>query len=266
MSVFAGPAAGVSPSQGNLLLSIDFANTKAYPGSGSIVTDPIAGNNFTLSNPSFFSFDSATNSMNFTRDSATVNGGYAGLYNPASSGPLYHATYLYNNHTSEILARINTILSGYQEYPAVYNNTDNSGMLAGYTGYHAMFIYNSGSLNYQIWDGTNAPTYGNRSTSALTVGTSGTRIIQGQWFHMVVTRNSNTFKTYLNGQLIYTNTLVAATPSPSNNNLYIGSAPVGASYSGYTKSNVALLRMYNTVLTDDQVAQNFAAIRGRYGL
>ena len=264
MSVFAGPAAGVSPSQGNLLLSIDFANTKAYPGSGSIVTDPIAGNKLTLNNPSFYSFDGATNSMNFTRDSATVSGGYASI--TGLSGSLANGTYMYTNHTSEILARINTILSGYQEYPAVYNNTDNSGMLAGYTGYHTMFLYNSSSLFYQLWDGTNAPTYPVRSTSALTVGTSGTRIIQGQWFHMVVTRNSNTFKTYLNGQLIYTDTLVAATPSPNNNNLFIGSAPVGASYSAYTKSNVALLRMYNTVLTDDQVAQNFAAIRGRYGL
>jgi hypothetical protein len=83
---------------------------------------------------------------------------------------------------------------------------------------------------------------------------------------MVVTRNSNTFKTYLNGKLMYTDTLVAATPSPSNNNLLIGAAPVGASYSSYTKSNVALLRMYNTALTDDQVLQNFAAVRGRYNL
>jgi hypothetical protein len=266
MSVFAGPATGVSPSQGNLLLSIDFANTKTYPGSGSTITNSIAGYNFTLSNPSFYSFDSATNSMNFTRDSVTVSGGYAGLYSPASSSPLYQPTYLYNNHTSEILARINTIQSGYQEYPAVYNSTNINGLLAGYTGYHTMFLYSSSSLNYHIWDGTNAPTYADRATSGLTVGTSGTQVVQGQWFHIVVTRNSNTFKTYLNGKLMYTDTFVAATPSPSNNNLLIGAAAVGASYSSYTKSNVALLRMYNTVLTDDQVAQNFVTIRGRYGI
>ena len=46
MSVFAGPA----PSQGNLLLSIDFANTKSYPSSGSTITDSVVGNKLTLNN------------------------------------------------------------------------------------------------------------------------------------------------------------------------------------------------------------------------
>jgi hypothetical protein len=260
MSVFAGPATGQSPSLGNLLLSIDFANTKSYPGGSSIITDSIAGSQITLNNPSFYSFDSATNSMNFTRDSTTVSGGYASITSFASSGPLYVRNYLYNNHTSEILARINTIQSGYQEYPAVYNNTNNSGLLAGYTGYHTMFLYNSSSLNYHVWDGNT-----DRSTTGLTVGTSGTQIVQGQWFHMMVTRNSNTFKTYLNGQLIYTNSLVTTT-TQSNNTFMIGAAAVGSSFSAYTKSNVALLRMYNTALTDDQVLQNFAAVRGRFNL
>jgi len=267
MSVFAGPVTGQSPSLGNLLLSIDFANTKSYLGSGSTIIDSIAGYKLTLNNPSFYSFDSSTNSMNFTRDSATINGGFAYIIGGFASGTALNVSnYLYNNHTSEILARINTILSGYQEYPGVYNNTDNSGMLAGYTGYHTMFLYSSSYLSYQLWDGTNAPTYAGRATTGLTVGTSGTQIVQGQWFHMVVTRNSNVFKTYLNGRLIYTDSFVAATPTPSNNTFEIGAASVGANYSAYTKSNIALLRMYNIALSDDQVAQNFAAVRGRFGL
>jgi hypothetical protein len=266
MSVFAGPVTGQSPSLGNLLLSIDFANTKSYPGSGSIITDSIAGSQLTLNNPSFYSFDSATNSMNFTRDSTTINGGYASINSFATGTPLHVANYLYNNHSSEILARINTILSGYQEYPAIYSSSNNNAMLAGYTGYNTMFIYNSGNLNYTVWDGTNGPSsYVARATTGLTVGTSGTQIVQGQWFHMVVTRNGSTFKTYLNGNLIYTNSLVAVTPTPSNNIFEIGGAAIGT-YSSFTKSNVALLRMYNIALSDDQVLQNFAAIRGRYSI
>ena len=264
MSVFAGPATGQSPSLGNLLLSIDFANTKSYSGSGSTIFDSIISKQLTLSNSSFYSFDSLTNSINFDRSSVATSGGYARC---VGTGSLTAANYLYNNHSSEILAKINSITTGYQDYPAVYNNTENGCLLAGYVGYHTMFVWNGGGgVNYVTWDGTNAPTYLSRNTTSISLGTSGTQIIQGKWFHIIVTKNGSTYKPYLNGNLLYTDTLVVALPCRSGNSLDLGAAATGTSFNYYSKSNIALFRMYNTVLSDDQVLQNFAAVRGRFGL
>lgn len=174
-------------------------------------------------------------------------------------GILTSNTYLYNDHTTEIWARIN------DRNPANYDGYEGESVLCVFAGYHSMFAYGSTYLRYYIWDNT-GPTA--KWTTSLTLGTSGTDIIQGQWFHVAVTKSGTTFKTYLNGVLKATDTITSTAFSGTSNNLRLGAAfdgNTGAFYY-YAKNNVGCLKMYNAALSDDEISQNFNALRSRYSV
>lgn len=176
-----------------------------------------------------------------------------------ASGPLASNTYLYNDHTTEIWARIN------DQSPANYDGYEGENILLAYPGYHCGFIYATGYLRYYIWTNTGpAALY----PTQLTLGTSGTDIIVGRWFHVSVTKSGSTFKTYLNGVLKFTDTVsLVAFPSVTNA-LRLGAAGDGntGAFYYYGKNNVGCVKMYNTALTADEISQNFNALRGRFGI
>lgn len=244
-----------------LLLCVDAANTRSYPGSGSSWND-ISGNNrnFTLINSSYYSYDTTSKSILLTRTlSPDVEiGGYA---EHSASGALSAATFLYNNHTVEIWAKIN------DRNPTNYggDGSESENALLVYRGFHAMFYYSSTRLVYLIWNGSSSGV----SSPTLSIGTSGTDIIQGQWFNVTLVRNGNNFSMFINGTLKGTNAFSA----PSNvgigtsNNLRIGTGNNSdLPYSWHVNANISIVRMYNRELSQAEVAQNFSAIRGRFGV
>lgn len=176
-----------------------------------------------------------------------------------ASGSLASNTYLYNDHTTEVWARIN------DRNPAYYDGYEGESVLVTFAGYHSMFLYGSSYLRYYIWDNT-GPTP--KWTSDLTLGTSGTDIIQGQWFQVVVTKSGSTFNTYLNGVLRKTDTITTTAFSGTGNRLSFGGANYGntGSFYCYSKNDIGMLKMYNITLTDSQIQQNFNATRSRYGI
>jgi hypothetical protein len=240
-----------------LVLCLDAGNTKSYPGSGTTWTD-LSGNgrNFTLFNSSYYSYSSANGgSIGFTRTLPPTGetGGYA---EHTGSGALAVATYLYNNHTTEIWAKIN------DRNPTNYEATESNSALFVYRGYHSMFRYNASSLVYSIWNGTSGEVF----PPILTVGTSGTDIIQGQWFHAVVVRDGNNLSSYINGNLKGTN-VVSTSVGSVTNTIRMGMAnDSNQQYSWHANANVSAARMYNRALTAAEVQQNFNALRGRYGI
>lgn len=196
-----------------------------------------------------------------TQGSIAMTGAYkiGGNMVVTGSGALASNTYLYNDHTTEVWARIN------DRNPANYDGYEGASILATYSGYHSMFYYGSNYIRYAIWDNT-GPT--EKTTSDLTVGTSGTDIIQGQWFQVVVTKSGTTFKTYLNGVLKYTNTITSTALTGVTNSLRLGAAGDGntGAFYYYAKNNIGCLKMYNTALTTEEISQNFNALRGRYSI
>jgi hypothetical protein len=176
-----------------------------------------------------------------------------------TSGALASNTYLYNDHTTEVWARIN------DRNPAYYDAYEGANVLVTFAGYHSMFLYEASTFYYLIWDNTGTtPKY----TSSLTLGTSGTDIIQGQWFHVAVTKSGSTFKTYLNGVLKKTDTITSTALSGVSNRLALGSAydNNAASFNYYAKNNVGCLKMYNATLSADEISQNFNALRSRFSI
>jgi len=240
-----------------LVLALDAGNAKSYPGSGTTWND-LSGNgrNFTLFNSSYYSYSSANGgSIGFTRTLPPTGetGGYA---QHTGSGALAVGTYLYNNHTTEIWAKIN------DRNPTSHNGTESNSALFVYPGYHSMFLYSASILRYSIWNGTSADAY----PPELTLGTSGTDIIQGQWFHAVVVRNGNNLSSYINGNLKGTNVVNTSGGSGSvSNTIRMGMAnQSNQDYSWHADANVSAARMYNKALTASEVQQNFNATRSRY--
>jgi len=94
---------------------------------------------------------------------------------------------------------------------------------------------------------------------------SGSSVItDGQTRHYVVTYNSSTGATvlYVNGQVDYSASVGART-NPGGN-LMIGKFGVFSTF--YFPGELGFVRIYNVPLTQDQVKQNFEAMRGRFGI
>lgn len=284
-----GSYIGSVGSSGNntLVFSLDAANIADYPGytGSNSWYDPISKLTIPLYNfNKWCSYDSVTKSINFTRDStgysgSNIDGFAAGGYGRLDTTGTIGSSYLYANHTTELIARVNdfTPANGYGYTGSVaYGTTENTSALLVFTGYHAMFMVgfqqpSSYFINYVIWDSPVSTI----STSRIALGTagSGAPIIQGNWFYIAVSadRLNKCFKTYLNGSLISTDNVstlgyTGSIPTVTGGYLAIGAAATGSVYNFWSKSNIAITRLHRAVLTDSQILQNYNAFRGRFGI
>jgi hypothetical protein len=250
MAVFSGPKIVTS----GLLLQVDAANLRSYPGSGATWTDLISGS-FSLVNSSYYAYSANNNgSISFSRTmpSATETGGYASR---SVSGALSALTYFHNNHTTEVWFFIKNTA------PTNYDATETSSALLVHTGYHGGFEYTAGGMSYLLW-GNNGSGGWTANAVAITTPAANT------WNQIVATRNGSTLSMYLNGVLRTTGTITLdSSTTPTSNTLRIATAGDSAGlYSHHADVNVSLARMYNIALTAAEVAQNFNATRGRFGI
>lgn len=104
-------------------------------------------------------------------------------------------------------------------------------------------------------------------------------ISQGQYYHVVLTKDTinGTLKLYRNGVLGGTQTFDTATYAQwSSVGNYIGAdrLDIGRSYNSaenqgwvnYLDGEIPLAKVYDRVLTAEEIKQNFEATRGRYGI
>ena len=93
-------------------------------------------------------------------------------------------------------------------------------------------------------------------------------ITQNAWINLTATSASNSvsdMKVYQNGILTsYTNRGVGtpATPDYSGSNLQIGARGSG----GYLQGNISSCMVYNRALNEQEILQNFNALRGRFNI
>lgn len=223
------------------------------------ITPTITISSFGTGTGSTGTYNLSANAGTVTSRAMTAAYKIGGSMSVDTSGPLASNTYLYNDHTTEVWARINDRNAG------LYDSYEGESVLVTYAGYHSMFLYNANYLIYYIWDNTGPTITG---VTTLSIGTSGTNIIQGQWFQVAVSKSGSTFKTYLNGSLIRTDTATSTAFVGVTNRLAIGSAYDGnlGSFYYYGKNDVGCLKMYNAALSADEISQNFNALRGRFGI
>ena len=86
------------------------------------------------------------------------------------------------------------------------------------------------------------------------------------WFHIVATNTQGSQALYINSVLRGTNNL-STTVAVNNGGMSVGAY---GGYSGsrgyYYSGSIGMVRVYNRAITSIEVAQNFEAMRGRYGI
>ena len=231
MGVYAGPEVVES----GLVLALDAANSKSYPGSGTTWTDLSGnGNNGTLLNGVGYSGDNL-GSLVFDG----VND-YSTTANTIISG----------SQTFSVWASVGTITPGLDGILVQHNyaSTANFGINHISTNKLAPSIgYTNGTREYQSKPTSFRPTL---------------NIV----FNAVLVYNSpeNKIYWYINGQLDSSYTL-SATPKSTNYPICLGRWDAGyGNY--YFNGKVYSGNIYNRALTAAEIQQNFNANRSRFGI
>ena len=217
-----------------LVLSLDAANIKSYPGSGTVWRDLSGnGNNGTLTNgPTFSSNNGGGITFNGSNQYVTL-GTYS---NMGVTNRTYNSWFLVNT-----VGAANRILT----FPA----DDTSADTPTYT-LAANTAGISAGLGGPPYDGY-LPNYNNVSSFA-----------NKQWINYTSTIVGKTVSSYINGTFISSST---STGTVSTNPIgYIGR--YNGFYGQHFSGTVASVSIYYRVLSADEILQNYNATKGRFGL
>jgi hypothetical protein len=216
----------------NLVVCLDAANPKSYPGSGTVWTDLSRNNNSgTLTNGPTFS---------------STNGGAIGFdgSNDYINGVHNAQVDITGNMTAEawfyISSNTNDWVRVFGKSDAVNNTNRTYGLW-----------YNIGTSNflYQRYGGSPINAQATRTVSTNT------------WYHMVGTSNGTSHVLYLNAQIAASGT-AGSTFYSTTTPYTVGFAGFHAPLSGYVSS----VRLYNRALSAAEVLQNYNTTKGRFKL
>jgi hypothetical protein len=217
-----------------LVLCLDAANRKSYPGSGTIWSDLAGSNNGSLINSITFS--------NLNRGVLVFDG-----------------TDEYINITSNSL--INDCLASDFTYE-IWTNPKTTGFSSGKIFAKGAFLQTTGfnGITYATSTQRFSLSYGNPS-QGLIASDPGS-VLPGNWYHFIFTRIGTTISFYLNNKLTYSYT-----------NSYNFASTFPLRISGNSQPNpddahqsVAIFRQYRRGFSSTDVAQNYNALKGRFNL
>ena len=223
----------------NLEFYIDAANSRSYPGSGTTWSD-LSGNGntgtlvnspaFSTDNLGYLSFDGTNDHV--TIPSTALSSGNELTFSIWNYGylPLVTSTVVY------------------------FVNGSSVRMLSTH------LTWSDGNIYFDAGDGSGG-SYDRIYKSAFIGG----EYVHLGWHNWVFTKNSSagTMKIYRDGELWHSGSGLTRPIGTATGTAYIGTtSPTGAFHKGYI-SNVSL---FDRALSDTEVAQNFNAHRGRFGV
>lgn len=224
-----------------LILCLDAANRRSYPGTGNTWFGLVRGNNVTLQNGPTFDANNGGNIV-FNGSSNYLTGNTL----PTGISPFTMCFWL--NFTSAISSDFGS------DYGTVLFSGNQANTYELVVTTENVTIGPPYKLVLQKYDG------------AITGECKVIDIdmpIQ-RYHNLVVMRDGDdSQKIYLNGKLVATGNISSAFGTGT---LHIGGAPAAASYDGYLNGKIAIVQQYNRALTPTEVQQNFDAFRGRFGL
>ena len=122
----------------------------------------------------------------------------------------------------------------------------------GLTGVSFSFGMTVGGTTFNFRNSATNPTF-----------PSPTTLTTGQWYHLAVCTSATETAGYVNG--VSQGTVSAVMSTNTRTSYTIGKRPGGTSE--YMNGDIALIRVYlNKTLSQDEVLQNYNAIRGRFGI
>jgi hypothetical protein len=226
----------------NLILHLDAANTKSYPGSGTAWTD-LSGNGYngTLTNATYSS-----------------NNGGSIVFNGTNSYVLFSNTSTILNGLSA--ASMNMWINvtrrggGGIKYQAIAGWRDDSD-----ADFYFLLVDGSGAA-------VPAEFRTRTSTGQWDVNVSYLPYF-GNWAFISTIVNSNRADLYINGNLVASNTNKTGSFGAASNQFRIGTDSAFPSLITYPmQGNMANFLAYSRALRADEILQNFNATKGRFGL
>lgn len=221
-----------------LVLCLDAASKRSYPGTGTVWTDLVGANNGTLTNGPTFDAD---------------NGGSI-VFDGSND-------YVVTND-SDLLSFTNAKFS-LEVYFKYVNKTNQYNTLVGKRDYGAT------QREYQFFvdEAASTPTVQLIISSNLT--NNWTYVItpaiqKNRWYHAVATSNAGVGRIYLDGKLSASNSSMHATTTNGNSPFSIGNAYSNGSPIQFLNGSISFARVYNRTLTADEVRQNYLSTKERY--
>ena len=208
-------------------IHVDPADINCYPGSGTSVTDlSTNGRNMSLIN------------------GASISNGVFVL-----DGSNDHVEYSENFDWTAIPWTVSYWANATDfTYPTVID------LISAGNG-HFRFIQNGSSISVTF------RTPGGSSTELVGVATP---INTGEWYHSTFTRSGTTFKAYLDGVLVGTNTNTNFTNSSGMSVIRIGYSADADGADRTFEGSVGPVTIYQKTLTDAEVEQNYEATKTRF--
>jgi hypothetical protein len=211
-----------------LVLYLDAANIKSYPGTGTTWFDLTKNVNGNINNnPTFLNNNAGIFSFDGTNENITI--------------PETSLLNLQNYTYSFWIKRIQPANSGWLQFIQRSTSGRNPGIW--------FYINEANRIHFSIF------VSGGFNTS---VNPSGFFINEWHYFTATVSFASNT--TVLKG---YTDGVLKETATHANNSPALGT---GGSYIGNREFELGNFSIYNKALSDAEIKQNFNATRGRYGI
>ena len=219
-----------------LVLCLDAADKKSYPGTGTVWTDRSGrGNHGNLAGgPTYSSSNGGSLSFDGVNDYADLS-----LTSNLQFGTQDFSIEYYVNSVSQS-----------SSFPSLFTNYNGWGSGAVFIG-----VSHQNYLNkYSFW--IDGQSIGSRTE---------TNISYNKWEHLVAMRDNGICKIYLNGS--QNGTTIDATGIVLNGRnssiIRIGSVQeASVLYNG----KIARMSIYNRALTPQEIQQNFNATRGRFGI
>ena len=239
-----GLAHGVNIVRDGLVFSVDAANPRSYPGSGTTWIDLIGTNNGTFE---------GSGGDNNTPQFQNTNLGVLNFDGVDDKIVIAPSTFTTLNEVS--ISMWVKVLS-------------NDG------AYNCFFSARNGATAHDYSTGINIDQTNSTSTSWTFVNVEGagrigggsnqmsTSVPFGEWAHLGVTISTSNIEVYINGQ---------AQTSRSRSNvamglqyISIGSRYYASGYKGYLNADISNIQLYNRELSATEVLQNYNALKGRF--
>lgn len=212
-----------------LIMHLDAANQRSYSGSGSTWTDLTGVNNATLTNnPTYSTNNKGEFTFNGVSQYATVTT-VTGINAPIGA------------HSIEMVVKFGEVPTTRQWLLllGLTNTGSHHWLYKASTGVLSIGVFNATQINSLV------PT-------------------PGEWVHLCATVSENGLYVYKNGSLHESNVMSTSLSIPATSApLTIAEAKAGEAYFAGTVGSV---KIYNRMLLESEVTQNFTAIRGRYSL
>jgi hypothetical protein len=173
-------------------------------------------------------------------------------------------------------ANLGTIVfDGVDDYVSISNNSNfNNGnnitveawvLCTNWSSYtHPMIVAKGINVEWILWKSNDTGVVGKLGWRGLGTAYTTTSLPNNTWVQCVGSVGSAGQKVYLNGVL--ESTVGNTTFTSGNVNVTIAAGLVTGSPSNLLGANVAITRIYNIQLTDNQVLQNYNATKTRFGL